>query len=289
MTTSFSTGTMAHSDDATFRAWGSAFAAILAAIGLVQTADTGQINWTTVLRPTTNTAAGYEVWRFDDDLQATAPIFLKIEYGTGSSTTAPSIWLTVGVGSDGAGTITNPTKTTRVQASATGTPSASTLERHACHTDGAAWIVFHANSSTLSTLGFFIGRTCDTTGAPTAEGCVVYTRPTSTGAVPVQALRFASPATVFAVSTASFAVCFPHGVTSSLDGTTKQLPNHWMPCPTWRPVFGLIGCLTSEFTRGTSFPHIPFGLTERTWMPLGDISGLGNAPAAGNGVALIWA
>jgi hypothetical protein len=36
-------------------AWGSGIAAQIAAMGLVQTSDTGQINWATVTRPAINT------------------------------------------------------------------------------------------------------------------------------------------------------------------------------------------------------------------------------------------
>src|SRR4051812_38221933 len=68
-------------DDATFRAWGSGIAAQIAAMGLVQTSDTGQINWTTVTRPGINVLAGYEMWRFADSLQATKPVFIRLDYG----------------------------------------------------------------------------------------------------------------------------------------------------------------------------------------------------------------
>jgi hypothetical protein len=75
-------------DDATFRAWGSGIAAQIAAMGLVQTSDTGQINWVTVARPALNTIAGYEIWRFNDALQATKPVFIRIDYGTSSPVAA---------------------------------------------------------------------------------------------------------------------------------------------------------------------------------------------------------
>lgn len=93
-------------DDATFRTWGSGISAQFAAMGLVQTADTGQINWATVLRPATLTVAGYEIWRFADALQATKPVFIKIEYRIGSVADRPSLILSVGTGSNGAGTLT---------------------------------------------------------------------------------------------------------------------------------------------------------------------------------------
>lgn len=79
----------------------------LAAIGLVQTADTGQVNPATVTLPATGAVAGYEVWRFDDAQQAAFPLFLRIEYMRGSTgSQPPGFYLTVGQGSNGAGTLT---------------------------------------------------------------------------------------------------------------------------------------------------------------------------------------
>lgn len=96
---------------AQFRAWGKVISDQLAAQGLVQTADTGQIDWNTVVAPAAaDTIAGYEVWRFADALQATGPVFLKISYATGyggSSGTGrpPAFYLAVGTSTNGAGTL----------------------------------------------------------------------------------------------------------------------------------------------------------------------------------------
>lgn len=92
-----------------FRVWGSAIAGAIATQGWVQTGDTGQINWSTVTTAAANTSYGYEIWRMADALQATHPVFLKLEYGTGAKSTpyCPQMWATVGTGSDGAGTLTS--------------------------------------------------------------------------------------------------------------------------------------------------------------------------------------
>lgn len=70
--------------DADIRAWGGNFSQALTKCGLVRTADTGQIDWTTVVRPGAvyngESYMGYEMYRFDDALQATRPVFLKIEW-----------------------------------------------------------------------------------------------------------------------------------------------------------------------------------------------------------------
>lgn len=107
------TSTPTNATDATFRAWGLHLSTQLQAAGFVKTADTGQIDWATVLTPAlANTAQGYEIYRFGDALQATAPIFFKIEYGSGvTSALNIGIWFTFGTGSNGSGTMTGPIST----------------------------------------------------------------------------------------------------------------------------------------------------------------------------------
>lgn len=94
--------------DAQFRAWAQAIHDRLTAIGLINTADTGQINLATVLAPAVNTDAGFEIWRFSDAAQATDPIFLKLSYGKAGQTQRGRLTLQVGTGSNGTGTLTNP-------------------------------------------------------------------------------------------------------------------------------------------------------------------------------------
>jgi hypothetical protein len=92
--------------DANFRAWAQ-FIHDVFALGWVQTADTGQIDLTTVTVPTTaNDKQGYEIWRMDDDLQADYPVYVRIDYGSAGAAGTPGIWLAVGTGSDGAGNLT---------------------------------------------------------------------------------------------------------------------------------------------------------------------------------------
>lgn len=92
--------------DAEFRAWAQ-FIHDTFNLAWVQTSDTGQINLTTVTAPgAPNTSQGYEIWRMNDSLQGTFPIFVKVEYGSGAAALTPAIFLTIGKGSDGSGTIT---------------------------------------------------------------------------------------------------------------------------------------------------------------------------------------
>lgn len=106
MATSDFTVVGSNASSAAFRVWGSALSAALATVGLVNTTDTGQINWTTVAVASANSDAGYEIWRFNDALQSTTPVFIKFYYGTGTASITPRIRVEVGTGSNGSGTIT---------------------------------------------------------------------------------------------------------------------------------------------------------------------------------------
>lgn len=104
-TTTTSTSTGYFTTAAQFRTIGSAISGAIQAVGLVQTSDTGQINWTTASMPgSTYVISGYEIYRFSDSLQSTAPVFIKIEYGCAQLASYMGLWITVSTGTDGAGT-----------------------------------------------------------------------------------------------------------------------------------------------------------------------------------------
>jgi hypothetical protein len=162
--------TPTNSSDANFRAWGSAVSAKLASMGLVQTGDTGQINWTTVTAAVAiNTSQGYEIWRLADAQQASFPVYFKLEYGSGSAVNNPSFWLTIGSGSSGAGAITGVT-TTRVQMQFTATATAVTAywsgDTHRC-------VFCIKGAGTTTTFLFSLERTLDTSGNITGEGLLL--------------------------------------------------------------------------------------------------------------------
>jgi hypothetical protein len=95
---------ISNSSDASFRAWGKFISDSLTLFGIPKTADTGQIDWGTVTTPAAaNTSQGYEIRYLNDGL---TPVYLKIEFGSYSAAATPSLWLTIGTGSDGAGNLT---------------------------------------------------------------------------------------------------------------------------------------------------------------------------------------
>lgn len=85
----------------------------LVACGMVQTADTGQQDFTladngTVAPPliTNGILSNFFIMRMNDALQATKPFFLKIRLISNTSTGIQGLQLQMGSGTDGAGTIT---------------------------------------------------------------------------------------------------------------------------------------------------------------------------------------
>lgn len=110
-----------NTSDANFRAWGEAISQSFVAASLVRTADTGQINWATVVRAAPGNGAtpevsfGFDIFRFSDAMQGTKPVFIKVEYGVAydNNTTfgtvtpgCPFVAVSVGTGTNGAGALT---------------------------------------------------------------------------------------------------------------------------------------------------------------------------------------
>jgi hypothetical protein len=160
--------------DAEFRTWVAAIIDQLTDIGLTQTSDTGQIDTATVAKPAgVATIQGYAVFRFNDSLQGTAPIYLKFEFGSGAASAAlPIMWLTTGSGTDGAGTITGTTYRARTNISFT-TATSTAWPANACYnaTYGIFWANWLNAQSSTGGVVVCVMRGCDPdTGIPNAEG-----------------------------------------------------------------------------------------------------------------------
>lgn len=162
------------SDDAGFRAFAQGIAAQLAACGLVKTADTGQIDLTTATKPTlSSTAAGYEIYRFNDALQASVPIFVKVEYGTGINSGGGGLWFTVAVGgTNGAGTLTGQVGSRRqVYAGVLGLNNSYASGSMGGVEQGRVNLFWNYNPANVNSGTFVaIERPKDSTGAATADG-----------------------------------------------------------------------------------------------------------------------
>jgi hypothetical protein len=157
-----------------FRLWTQEIHDAITAAGWVQTADTGQVTIASMALPgTTSTAAGYLIYRMDDALQATYPCYLKVEPASSASTTArPGLFLTVGTGTDGAGTITGIVGT-RTHLTASITETATHSHYSSGSTGRFAMFVGITGSSASSANTFWywsVSRFYDENGDPSGDG-----------------------------------------------------------------------------------------------------------------------
>lgn len=176
MTTATTNTIIDHTSDAAFRVWVQEVITLLVTtLGLTQTADTGQINTSTVTRPATNTSGGYVILRFNDTAQSTSPIFFKLEFGTGQSANSPYMWITMGTSSNGSGTINGISCQRSSVTPNSNIPIAiiTPYVTRACYNTTAGFLGFvwknggFASGQNMG--GFFIMRSADATGAVTTD------------------------------------------------------------------------------------------------------------------------
>jgi hypothetical protein len=275
---------IAHANDANFRAWGLDLSAAFAEVGLVKTADTGQIDWVTVTRPAgLNTAAGYEIWRYTNSL-----VFLKIEYGTGITAATPGMWLTVGEGSNGSGTLTGAVSTRSTiygpnSLNSVGTSRQSFL----VYKDGFfGFFGYRASTGVDAVLfGMWVAQTTNSAGAPDSRGATVYLRRTVDAVPSAQALNFGTN-TVSAVNDTGDFVLIPLRITSSIIGADTQCFIHWTALPLVLPNPYMATVINAEVPAGSTFSTVLVGTTPRTYLAL-DNQPQGDSQS-GYRLAMLW-
>ena len=163
--------------------------------GLVQTADTGQFDSSTFAWSDKGELGGssvevtYLMFRFDDALQASSPIFIRIGMRAcfGRSNTGYSLCgnVTVGRATNGAGSITGSSaniQTAIGYSNDRSYPAGTSYQSFASYSKskGFAGLVYNAGMNnfcytmSFSPIAFFIERVPDATGAPTADGFTVW-------------------------------------------------------------------------------------------------------------------
>ncbi len=184
----------AHTDDASFRAWGKAISDSLEAIGVTKTADSGQIDWSTVLKPSaTNTMMGYEIRQFTDALQASCPVFIKISYGSGSyAITKPGMIVYVGRATDGAGNLTGETAGPFYM-NCSGSTETSYYTSYFSSDGGRLNIGLWVNCPNSSSNVFWIERMKDDNGEPTANGIHIVSSTNTTNHSMVSSCQYLPP------------------------------------------------------------------------------------------------
>ncbi len=115
------------------------------------------------------------------------PVYLKLEYGTGSAASNPSMWLTVGASTDNAGTINSGLATTRRQLQAT----ANSVSSITCYFSGDGSYVNMLTPVASGICLISIERTRTAAGVVTMEGLAIYAQHSgSTAASTSQTLSY---------------------------------------------------------------------------------------------------
>lgn len=163
--------------------------------GWVVTADTGQ-TLPSVLAGCTapNQKQGYRIYRMNDSLQATFPVFIRIDFGSGGATSTNGFWVTIGKGSDGAGNITDMlwpggrASSPNIYNASSGV--SPTTNSYGSATPGRASIATFIGPTAGYPIVFCIERTKNVSGADTGDGLLlVYTGGVSSGSM-LEASRY---------------------------------------------------------------------------------------------------
>lgn len=269
MTTASTTTVVDMTSDAGFRNWVQEIITMLfTTLGATQTADTGQINTTTVTRPgTANTSAGYVIGRFNDTAQATSPVFFKLEFGTAAvATTSVQMWMTIATNSNGSGTLSGVVGT-RVSMGG-GTPASSStayVTRGVYNTSvGMLWLVWKLGGIGIqnqSAGGFAIFRSANNSGTVTTDAVTL----------------MANSSTASASSTIGGIQFISYLTSTAYSGTTTPFPSTGWQSWGFLP-FNLISTGYSGNTQlGLCFQFTPvLGITP--WVALGLV---GEEPVGG--------
>lgn len=284
-----------HTGDVGFRNWVGEFGTALTAIGLTQTADTGQLTTATLTRPGTATAAGYQIYQFNDPAQSSLPIYLRIEFGTNNIQNVPAVWVSAGSATNGSGTLTANTWTTRVVTGVSNNTPASTTTAYASYFSyntstgflGWNWKNGAISGGTHST--FMIGRSCNSTGAVTTSGVTTFYGYVN-GSTPLYMQSTNNTNTRIIDRVQGKCSIIPGSVTSSVSGSNTQAFLNWTMYPLIEPINWKCTVLTTEFPYQTTFTATLVGSTFHTYLSIGtngtyQDDGGGSINATG---AMIW-
>jgi hypothetical protein len=167
--------------------------------GWVVTADTGQTPPAslTIVTPGPDLQRGYRIYRMNDALQSTYPVFMKLWFGTSEVNVSPYEFAitqcTIGTGSDGAGNITgvlfNCTSRFCIPASGVSSPGSTNPCNSYGSADAGRVQLGMFNASNVNQLYFSLERSKDSTGADTGAGLMMTWTPGGNASFPTPAIN----------------------------------------------------------------------------------------------------
>ena len=308
MSTASTATVLDHTGDAGYRAWIAEIIAQFLAVGLTQTADTGQVNTATVTRPAISTLNAYAIFRFNDALHATNPIFFKLDFGTATVANIPQMRVTVGRGSNGSGTITGLVMT-RVGITAGPVPASTVVPYTSrfCYNAtqgffGFVWKIGAQSMADRSYGGFAIFRSTDANGDPTSDSTMLLANQSTDGAGAASSPGYMQVISHLA-STAYITTPFPtaaystNGAPLALTGTLYSGNAQVFPIWQYTPILGVsnqlaIG-LNTEIAYNSTVSLALVGSTPHTYLNVNTMVGLtstfgGGFTPASHSFLMLW-
>jgi hypothetical protein len=295
MTTATNNTVVDHSTDAGYRAWVAEIISSCSAVGLVRTSDTGQINTASATRPGVNTATAYACFRFNDTMQATAPIMLKFFFGTGAATDRPQIRIQVGTAFDGSGGLSGLGSANAADIlSLALTPStAISYISYYCAVPGAFAFAWKVGSN----INFFFAmvRSVDNDQTPNANAAAqIYS--TSNGTSLLRSISYVNGliygnngSSSAGVPNAQWLPCYAGLFNDTRVGGVPQVFKAVMATtPRVRPQLFVCGCLMSETGQGVQNTATLVGSTPRNYMCVGSFFGGSSGATGPGGSMMIW-
>lgn len=290
------------------KTWITSFFNNLAACGLVQTSDTGQLDPSTIAAvPAAGSYFGYRVYRFNDTQQSNKPVFLRFAPYVGSygGANCGGVAVTIGFATDGAGNITgantgllnffNGTAGSQRTETATATPC------YAVHGEGYFGLCLHlarCNSSYAqnSMLFLTVTRPLNSSNAPTADGIIVslpkaaYSTNTNSNSAATIDLLLRTAYLSSAMGTFNSQLTpFVGGQDAAAAGGNTQIQRTFYLAPAVKPNPALALYWGTSMPVGDQFDVAVDGVT-RTYITLGTNTGAQSDIASGNAsaFAMLW-
>lgn len=283
-----------NSSDANFRLWINEIHNGLIAFGWLQTSDTGQINFSTVLRPAAiNTYQGYAVYKMNDSLQSSCACFMRLDFGTGNQTDVPAfkLQLTVG-GTDGAGTLTGIVGT---QQTLSGNVSNATLFNVRSSGTSSSyrmsfWEVVGGGGGGFM---FVIERDRDSSGAETANGINTFMHWIQGGSAQIMSSQFIPVSGALGDSHNNCYALISTNAAQTAGGNTGIAPVRIQYGPLRNPMMGILIFARGDFGMETTNSVTIYG-SAHTYMMFRPFGGTSAAARNMNvingdcGYALLW-
>lgn len=270
---------------------------------LTQVPQTGELAYpVAIVRPASGTYAGWRCYRFNDPLQATAPIFIKLWVGFGYNSNV-AMKCQIGFELDGSGNFVGTAGSEVLlngitNSSSSWPPVGGSHPTFTSKQNGFFGIAFKCGGFYRGSVAMLaIGRTTDNNGQPTDEGFFVNYGMGSSGpgsnaigqaGAAQQCFRF-SPQTAYTNGRNS---CFIPGYGSnsgSFGGEIEAYLNYTM-APLTKPNVWMAGIYANEFPLGTQFQATMVGASPRTYLSLGAYIGqsTNESLTRNTGFAMIW-